>query len=143
MYTNPKSTSQETHYSTATNPSQLMLFGETSLFIMKTLRNAKIQSVGRMQGFLIIKATGTYNYHVTTKHSLHVHLVHLKWRANRMPCTCCQALGYGTRVVLKTAYSIPGLRRDVAMSYISLFSSRLLNYQQVKSRTVRTISVTG
>jgi hypothetical protein len=41
--------SQETHYASATEPSRLMLFGETSLFNVRTIRNAQIHSVGRMQ----------------------------------------------------------------------------------------------
>jgi hypothetical protein len=40
-------TSQETHYVSATELSRLMLFGERSLFIVRTARNTQVHCVGR------------------------------------------------------------------------------------------------
>jgi hypothetical protein len=40
-------TSQETHYVFSTKPNLLMLLREQSLFIVRTIRNTQIRSVGR------------------------------------------------------------------------------------------------
>jgi hypothetical protein len=48
-------TSQETHYVSATEPNRLMLFGEQSLFIVRTVRKTQIHCMGRMLSFAMLR----------------------------------------------------------------------------------------
>jgi hypothetical protein len=48
-------TSQETHYVSTTKLNRLVLFSVKSLFIVRTIRNIQIRSVGRMQSFYMLK----------------------------------------------------------------------------------------
>jgi hypothetical protein len=55
LYKNSVRTSQETHYVSAAKPNRLMLFGETVLFVVRTIRNTQIHCVGRMRSISVIK----------------------------------------------------------------------------------------
>jgi hypothetical protein len=48
-------TSQETHYISAKNANRLMLFRQKSLFSVTIIRNTQVHSVGRIQGFSMLK----------------------------------------------------------------------------------------